>query len=68
MDIRILVVDDDQDSVELVEKILKKDGYRVVSLTDGRKVDEEIRKNEIHLAVAVRHRRNRCKIHRIPPG
>lgn len=51
MDIRILVVDDDQDSVELVEKILKKDGYRVVSLTDGRKVDEEIRKNEIHLAV-----------------
>ena len=51
MDIRILVVDDDQDSVELVEKILKKDGYRVVSLTDGRKVDEELRKNEIHLAV-----------------
>ena len=51
MDIRILVVDDDQDSVELVEKILKKDGYRVVTLTDGRKVDEEIRKNEIHLAV-----------------
>ena len=51
MDIRILVVDDDQDSVELVEKILKKDGYRVVSLTDGRKVDEEIRKAEIHLAV-----------------
>ena len=51
MDIRILVVDDDQDSVELVEKILKKDGYRVVTLTDGRKVDEEIRKSEIHLAV-----------------
>ena len=51
MDIRILVVDDDQDSVELVEKILKKDGYRVVSLTDGRKVDEELRKNDIHLAV-----------------
>jgi len=51
VDIRILVVDDDQDSVELVEKILKKDGYRVVSLTDGRKVDEELRKNEIHLAV-----------------
>ena len=51
MDIRILVVDDDQDSVELVEKILKKDGYRVASLTDGRKVDEELRKNDIHLAV-----------------
>ena len=51
MDIRILVVDDDQDSVDLVEKILKKDGYRVVPLTDGRKVEEEIRKNDIHLAV-----------------
>ena len=51
MDIRILVVDDDQDSVEIVEKILKKDGYRVQTLTDGRKVEEEIRKNDIHLAV-----------------
>ena len=51
MDIRILVVDDDQDSVDLVEKILKKDGYRVVPLTDGRKVDEELRKNDIHLAI-----------------
>ena len=51
MDIRILVVDDDQDSVDLVEKILKKDGYRVLTLTDGRKVEEEIRKNDIHLAV-----------------
>ncbi|HWE23841.1 MAG TPA: response regulator [Myxococcales bacterium] len=51
MDIRILVVDDDQDSCELVERILKKDGYRVVTLTDGRKVDEELRKNDIHLAI-----------------
>ena len=51
MDIRILVVDDDQDSCDLVEKILKKDGYRVVTLTDGRKVDEELRKNDIHLAI-----------------
>ncbi|HYV66630.1 MAG TPA: response regulator, partial [Myxococcales bacterium] len=51
MDIRILVVDDDQDSVELCEKILKKDGYRVQTLTDGRRVEEELRKNEIHLAV-----------------
>jgi DNA-binding NtrC family response regulator len=51
VDIRILVVDDDQDSCELVEKILKKDGYRVVTLTDGRKVEEELRKNDIHLAI-----------------
>jgi DNA-binding NtrC family response regulator len=45
------VVDDDQDSCELVEKILKKDGYRVTTLTDGRKVDEELRKSDIHLAI-----------------
>jgi DNA-binding NtrC family response regulator len=51
MDIRILVVDDDQDSCELVEKILKKEGYRVTTLTDGRKVEEELRKNDIHLAI-----------------
>ena len=51
MDIRILVVDDDQDSCDLVERILKKDGYRVVTLTDGRKVEEELRKNDIHLAI-----------------
>jgi DNA-binding NtrC family response regulator len=51
VDIRILVVDDDQDSCDLVERILKKDGYRVVTLTDGRKVEEELRKNDIHLAI-----------------
>ena len=51
MDIRILVVDDDQDSCELVDKILKKEGYRVASLTDGRKVDEELRKSDTHLAI-----------------
>jgi DNA-binding NtrC family response regulator len=51
MDIRILVVDDDQDSCELIEKILKKEGYRVSSLTDGRKVEEELRKNDTHLAI-----------------
>jgi DNA-binding NtrC family response regulator len=51
MDIRVLVVDDDQDSCELVEKILKKEGYRVSSLTDGRKVEEELHKNDIHLAI-----------------
>jgi DNA-binding NtrC family response regulator len=51
VDIRILVVDDDQDSCELVEKILKKEGYRVSTLTDGRKVEEELRKNDIHLAI-----------------
>jgi DNA-binding NtrC family response regulator len=51
VDIRILVVDDDQDSCDLIEKILKTDGYRVTSLVDGRKVEEELRKQEIHLAI-----------------
>jgi DNA-binding NtrC family response regulator len=51
MDIRTLVVDDDQDSCDLIEKILKKEGYRVTTLTDGRKVEEELRKQDIHLAI-----------------
>ena len=51
MDIRTLVVDDDQDSCDLIEKILKKDGHRVTTMTDGRKVEEELRKQEIHLAI-----------------
>ena len=51
MDIRTLVVDDDQDSCELIEKMLKKDGYRVTTLTDGRKVEEELRRSDVHLAI-----------------
>lgn len=51
MDIRTLVVDDDQDSCDLIEKILKKDGYRVTTMTDGRKVEEELRRSEVHLAI-----------------
>ena len=51
MDIRTLVVDDDQDSCDLIEKILKKEGYRVTTMTDGRKVEDELRKNEVHLAI-----------------
>ena len=51
MDIRMLVVDDDQDSCDLIERMLKKDGYRVTTLTDGRKVEDELRKNEVHLAI-----------------
>lgn len=51
MDIRTLVVDDDQDSCDLIEKILKKEGYRVTTLTDGRRVEEELRKTDIHLAI-----------------
>ena len=51
MDIRTLVVDDDQDSCDLIEKILKKEGFRVTTMTDGRRVEEELRKNDIHLAI-----------------
>ncbi|HXN56801.1 MAG TPA: response regulator [Myxococcales bacterium] len=51
MDIRTLVVDDDQDSCDLIEKILRKDGYRVTTLTDGRKVEDELRRSTIHLAI-----------------
>ena len=47
----MLVVDDDQDSCDFIEKVLRKDGYRVSSLTDGRKVQEEMRRNDIHLAI-----------------
>jgi DNA-binding NtrC family response regulator len=51
MEIRTLVVDDDQDSCDLIEKILKKEGYRVTTLTDGRKVEDELRRSTIHLAI-----------------
>ncbi len=51
MDIRTLVVDDDQDTCDLIEMMLKKDGYRVTTLTDGRKVEDELRKADVHLAI-----------------
>ena len=51
MDIRTLVVDDDQDSCDLIERILKREGYRVATLTDPRKVEDELRKADIHLAI-----------------
>jgi DNA-binding NtrC family response regulator len=51
VDIRTLVVDDDQDSCEFVERILKKEGYRVGTLTDPRKVEETLRNDDVHLAI-----------------
>src|SRR5204862_62913 len=41
----------DQDSCELIERILRKEGYRVGTLTDPRKVEDELRKNDVHLAI-----------------
>jgi DNA-binding NtrC family response regulator len=51
VDIRTLVVDDDQDSCEFVERILKKEGYRVGTLTDPRKVEETLRNDDVHIAI-----------------
>jgi len=51
VDIRTLVVDDDQDSCNLIERILKNEGYRVGTLTDPRKVEDELRKKHVHLAI-----------------
>ena len=51
VDIRTLIVDDDQDSCDFIERILKNEGYRVGSLTDPRKVEDELRKNDVHLAI-----------------
>src|SRR5437870_13759642 len=51
VDIRTLVVDDDQDSCDLIERILKKEGYRLGTLTDPRKVEDELRKTDVHLAI-----------------
>jgi len=51
VDIRTLVVDDDQDSCDLIERILKREGYRVATLTDPRKVEDELRKADVHLAI-----------------
>src|SRR5205085_1453137 len=45
VDIRTLVVDDDQDSCDLIERVLKKEGYRVGTLTDPRKVEDELHRN-----------------------
>src|SRR5205085_12490060 len=50
VDIRTLVVDDDQDSCDLIERILKKEGYLGGTLTDPRKVEDELRKTDVHLA------------------
>src|SRR5436305_13580329 len=52
VDIRVLVVDDDQDSCDLIERILKKEGYRVTTLTDPRKVEDEMRRSDVHLVLA----------------
>jgi DNA-binding NtrC family response regulator len=52
MDIRVLVVDDDQDSCDLIEGMLKKEGYRVTTMTDPRKVEDEMRRSDVHLVLA----------------
>lgn len=42
-EIKILIADDNQDSRELIIKILKKDGYRIIEAVDGEDAYNKIR-------------------------
>lgn len=49
--IRILAVDDDAGICDLLETVLKKDGYEVKTLSDPTAVDAEIRAGKYHLVL-----------------
>jgi DNA-binding NtrC family response regulator len=49
--IRILVCDDDAGICDLLETVLKRDGYEVKSLSDPTQVDAEIRAGKYHLVL-----------------
>ena len=49
--IRILVVDDDAGICDLLETVLKRDGYEVKTLSDPTSVDAEIRVGKYHLVL-----------------
>lgn len=51
MQIRILVVDDEQDNCDYLQLILSKEGYEVVTLTDPTQTVERLRQGEFHLVV-----------------
>src|SRR5437868_15014943 len=61
VDIRTLVVDDDQDSCDLIERILKKEGYRVGTLTDPRKVEDRSEERRVGKECRWRCRREQEK-------
>jgi DNA-binding NtrC family response regulator len=49
--IRILVVDDEQDNCEYLKLLLSKEGYEVTTLTDPTKVVETLKSQDYHLVV-----------------
>jgi len=49
--IRILVVDDEQDNCDYLKLILTKEGYEVVALTDPTQTVDTLRGEEFHLVV-----------------
>ena len=49
--IRVLVVDDDQEICEFMETFLAKDGYEVDSLSDAEMAAETVRQGDYHLVV-----------------
>jgi DNA-binding NtrC family response regulator len=49
--IRILVVDDDAGICDLLETVLKRDGYEVKTLSDPTAVENEIRAGKYHLVL-----------------
>ena len=51
MQIRILVVDDEQDNCDYLKLILSKEGYEVVTTTDPTKTVEILRGSDFHLVV-----------------
>ena len=51
MQIRILVVDDEQDNCDYLKLVLQKEGYDVTTQTDPTQVLEMVRTSEYHLVV-----------------
>ncbi len=51
MQIRILVVDDEQDNCEYLKMLLSKEGYEVTTLTDPTLTVAELKKADYHLVV-----------------
>lgn len=51
MQIRILVVDDEQDNCDYLKLILSKEGYEVATLTDPTKTVETLKSQDFHLVI-----------------
>ncbi len=51
MQIRILVVDDEQDNCDYLKLILSKEGYEVAAITDPTKTVETLKTQDFHLVI-----------------